>query len=59
METLLQLTNLDAGEGGPRLLPLRRGAVLVRVADPSTGKAEGTWKATEKKENDTVERGQR
>lgn len=32
METLLQLADLDSGEGGPRLFPFWRGSVLVRVS---------------------------
>lgn len=34
VETLLQLTNLDPGEGGARLFPFGRRTVLVRVSYP-------------------------
>ena len=44
MEPLLQLADLDAAERGARLLALGRGAVLVRVADATTGKGERTWR---------------
>ena len=44
VEALLQLADLDAAERGARLLALGRGAVLVRVADATTGKGERTWR---------------
>lgn len=37
VEALLQLADLHPGEGGARLLPLRRRPVLVRVADSAGG----------------------